>query len=112
MTDITYTFEFPHWVVKPRVGAFKHVVTEVHWRLHASDGENTATVFGSVKLPAPTDTENYVAKDDVTEEQLIEWVKPLIGYDKYLPNLQNHLISMKAENERPVAEVPAFARKP
>lgn len=107
MSDVTFTWEFPHWVVTKEVNGFKNVVTTVHWKLTASDEENSTTVFGHCRIPAPTDQDSFIPRQNITQEQVIEWIKPIIGYDGYVVNLTNMLASMAAPAE--IHEPPPFA---
>ena len=71
MTEITWQFELE---VKPTVGKLKDVVSIVHWRCTGISEEFSASVYGSVSLPEPTDETDYISYADLTEEQVKSWV--------------------------------------
>ncbi len=52
------------------------VVTQVHWRLIASDAEYHSSAYGSVALDPPDDS--FIAFQDLTPGQVIEWAKAKI----------------------------------
>jgi hypothetical protein len=51
------------------------VVTTVYWTAAKTDGNYTASIYGAVVLPAkdPSDP-TFVAYEDITEAQALEWV--------------------------------------
>jgi hypothetical protein len=48
------------------------LVTTAHWRVDAIDGEHTAGAYGSVGF---TRGDSFVPFEQLTEAQVIEWVK-------------------------------------
>jgi hypothetical protein len=56
------------------------VCTTVHWTATKQDGDYAASAYGSIGLPAkdPSDP-TFVAYEDITEAQAIEWVKAVMG---------------------------------
>jgi hypothetical protein len=59
------------------------VVMTAHWNASKTDGEFTASAYGSIGLPAkdPSDP-TFVAYEDITEAQVIEWVKAVMGEEQ------------------------------
>lgn len=53
-------------------------VTTVHWTAEQVDGEYKASCYGTVSFDK-TDGINYVPYEDLTEDQVIEWVKDSKG---------------------------------
>jgi len=72
---ITFTWSVEMEVAKDLDGKVD-AVTSVHWRCTAVDSEFTATAYGQVMLDAPGDP--YVAFQDLTRDQVIEWAKAKI----------------------------------
>lgn len=52
----------------------ENVATVAHWTVAATDGEHSASTYGSVGLAAP-DPETFVPADELTREMVIGWVK-------------------------------------
>ena len=62
-------------------------VTQAHWRVSKTSGENTAESYGSCDfLPDPT-AEDYIAFDSLTEANVIDWVRSQLD----LTDLESHL---------------------
>ena len=54
------------------------VVFTVHWTLNGTEGEHTAGVYGSAGLTLDPEA-SYVPYADLTEAQVIGWVKDALG---------------------------------
>jgi hypothetical protein len=56
------------------------VCTTAHWTASKTDGDYTASAYGSIGLPAkePSDP-TFVAYEDITEAQAIEWTLAAMG---------------------------------
>jgi hypothetical protein len=65
-------------------------VTIAHWRSYLLDGEFRADNYGSISLPSkdPEDP-TFIAFEDLTEEQVIDWVKEVLGEDQLAVMLTN-----------------------
>jgi hypothetical protein len=59
------------------------LVLTAHWTLTAVDGDYTANCYGSLTLPAkdPQD-ESFVPFENLTEAQVVEWVKEVMGSEQ------------------------------
>jgi hypothetical protein len=59
------------------------VVITAHWTASKTDGDYTASAYGSIGLPAkdPSDP-TFVAYEDITEAQAVEWVKAVMGEEQ------------------------------
>lgn len=55
-------------------GGMTDVVVTAFWRVNARDGEHLGTAYGGVTLDAPNPAA-FAPFDDLTEEQVIAWVK-------------------------------------
>ena len=55
----------------------RDIVQVVNWKITAKDGTTEASTTGSTSLPAPEI--GYVDYNDLTEEQVISWVKGALG---------------------------------
>ena len=54
-----------------------------HWTASKTDGDYTASAYGSIGLPAkdPSDP-TFVAYEDITEVQAIAWVEDAMGEEQ------------------------------
>lgn len=59
------------------------VVFIAHWRVSASDGAASGTVYGTAALEAkdPSDP-TFVPYEDLTEALVIDWVKDVMGEEQ------------------------------
>ena len=67
------------------------VVITAHWTADKQNGDYTASSYGSINLPAkdPSDP-TFVAYEDITEAQAVEWVKKAMG-EEQLEELEANL---------------------
>lgn len=64
------------WMKKmPQAAGVTDVVVEVGWRLTGTEGQHTASAYGSVTFQVPESTgENFTPFDQLTEAQVLSWV--------------------------------------
>lgn len=60
--------------VKLSEGEMKDVVTLVHWRRSATEGEYSAEVYGTCPVGDPT-PEQFVSYEDLTKEEVEAWLE-------------------------------------
>lgn len=77
---ISYTWSFPTLDVKYSEDGFQNVVTCVHWVYGAVDGDYSASVYGSLGLPAPG--QPFVSFDDLTQQIVEGWVVEAMGQEQ------------------------------
>lgn len=70
MTDFTFQTETTERRVT--AGDLKDVVTAIHYRMFAKDGEFTQDAYGAVRIGEPV-ADSFVAFDDVTKAQCKTW---------------------------------------
>jgi hypothetical protein len=70
-TEITWTISALD--CKPIDGIKRNVVTTVHWRCDATDGEHSASVYSTCGLPSPVG-EQFTAYDDLTPAVVLNWI--------------------------------------
>ena len=59
----------------PQVEGVTDVVVEVGWRLTGTEGEHTASAYGSVGFTVPESPgEKFTPFDKLTEQQVLSWV--------------------------------------
>jgi hypothetical protein len=64
----------------PQLGTRTNIVRIVHWRANGVDDTFTSTTYGAVQLPEPTD--QFIEFQNLTETQIIEWVKTALGEEQ------------------------------
>ena len=59
------------------------VVLTAHWRVSATDGDASGSVYGTISFPAkdPADP-GFIPYDTLTEATVIQWVKDEMGADQ------------------------------
>ena len=73
-------------------------VGTVHYTVNAADDTYSAGAYGSVGLERP---ETLIAYADLTESQVIEWVKAAIGGDEKVTEIQTALQAQIDEQRTP-----------
>ena len=73
-------------------------VFTAHYTVNAADGTYTAGAYGSVGFERP---ETLIAYADLTEEQVIGWVKEALGGDEKVTEIQAALQAQLDEQRTP-----------
>lgn len=76
--DITYTWKIERLDCYPTYQGHEKVVTTAFWRLFAVGGGCEATSYGSVALEIGTLSEEFTPFAELTEAQVVGWVKAAI----------------------------------
>lgn len=75
---ITNTWAVVQMDAYPEFDGNADVVFTVHWTLNGTDGDHTGSVYGSAGLTLDPEA-TYVPYADLTEAQVIGWVKDALG---------------------------------
>jgi hypothetical protein len=70
------------------------LVITAHWRVDAVDGEHTAGAYGSVGF---TRGDDFIPFDELTEAQVLEWVKAQLEVEQ----IESALAQIIAEQKAP-----------
>jgi hypothetical protein len=55
-------------------------VTTAHWRVSKTDGDASASVYGTISLPHKDhNAPDFIPYDQLTEAQVVQWVKEEMG---------------------------------
>nr|BAR39261.1 hypothetical protein [uncultured Mediterranean phage uvMED] len=73
-------------------------VGNVHYTVNAADDTYSAGAYGSVGLERP---ETLIPYADLTESQVIEWVKTALGGDEKVTEIQTALQAQLDEQRTP-----------
>jgi hypothetical protein len=95
MTAIAYTWKIERLDAYPTYDTYENVVCTVHWRVFASGTGCEATSYGTVDLDVSTVSDGFTPFEDLTEAQVVGWVRPLVGGDAVeadlAANIENQL---------------------
>ena len=87
------------WVVSqldtaPSEDSLTDVVKTVHYRYQAEDGQYSAEVYGTMACATPSETD-FTAYDDLTYEQVCEWLEAGNNVDAMELNLDTQIENLK-----------------
>jgi hypothetical protein len=68
------------------------LVTAAHWRANAVDGDYSATSYGSVGFERG---DTFIPYDNLTQEEVIGWVKDKLNASEIEANLQTQIDGLK-----------------
>jgi hypothetical protein len=71
-------------------------VTIAHWRATATDGECSASSYGTCSFTPDADSEGFVAFEDLTEVDVLEWVYASLDKEAAEASLATQIEALKA----------------
>jgi hypothetical protein len=71
-------------------------VTVAHWRVSAVDGDYTASAYGTCGFTPDATAENFVAFEELTQENVLAWVFGSIDKPPIEENLATNIEDQKA----------------
>lgn len=90
---VTLTWSIDKMITAPSLGGLTNVVKEVHWKCTGVDGDATHFSYGRVDFN-DANGDAFTAYADLTEEQVIEWVKADLGtHVEFTENLVTKLVT-------------------
>ena len=84
-----YNWTFPAFDTAILEDGEANVIKVVHWRLSATDGENTAESYGTASMEAPGPV--FTAFEDLTKEVVEGWVAAVLDVDALKTRLDAQL---------------------
>ena len=78
---VNYVWALGPLDVKLAEDGLTNVVYNVNWRLIGTDGDYSASVYGSCGVPAPT-PDAFTPYDQLTEAQVQSWVEEALGAEQ------------------------------
>ena len=90
--DVRYSVEIP---AENGEIILTNVVETVHWTYTATEGDNTASMYGSVAVGSP-DPATFTDYSLITKEQVIEWVSAVLNVEEMQANLASQIEAQKA----------------
>ena len=61
-----------------QLGDLSNVVYSIHWRVYASEGDDTTSVYGSSEIEVSSD-DGFIPFDQLTEEVVLGWTFSALG---------------------------------
>jgi len=71
-------------------------VVVAHWQASDVDGEHSGSSYGTVAFNPDADADGYTAYADITEAQVIEWVKADVDADAVEASIAAQIADSKA----------------
>ena len=71
-------------------------VVVAHWRASDSDGDHSGTSYGTVGFTPDSTADGYTAYADITEAQVISWVKADVDADAVEASIAAQIADSKA----------------
>jgi hypothetical protein len=71
-------------------------IVVAHWRASDADGEHTGSSYGTCGFTPDADADGYTAYADITETQVIEWVKAGVDADAVEASIAAQIADSKA----------------
>ena len=103
---ITNTWAVVQMDAYPEYEGNADVVFTVHWTLTAVDGEHAGSVYGSVGLTLDPEA-TYVPYANLTEAQVIGWVKDALG-EEQVASYEANVAQQIADAKNPPVVTPAL----
>ena len=99
------------WVIEqmdcyPTYESQTDVVFTVHWRINATDGTYTSTVYSAQAVPY-TGGSSFTPYEDLTQDQVVGWVKTALG-DQQVATYYDFLATSIANQANPPVVAPAL----
>lgn len=111
MTEYTWTIAQLERTL-PEGGVFV-----AHWRVSATDGDYTASAYGTARFTPDPEAEGFIPYEDLTEADVLAWVWASEDYDK--DQIEDNLAAQINAQKNPVtaagipwAEVAALKGEP
>ena len=89
----TYNFKINAVDCYTSKDGLEKVAYNVHWSYFGTDGTHTASMIGVQSIGEPN-PENFVAFEDLTEEQVIGWISASMDVEKMQENLDKQLAEL------------------
>jgi len=79
-------------------------VVVAHWRASDSDGDHSGSSYGTCGFTPDASADGYVAYDNLTEENVIGWVKGSMG-EEAVTGVEDSIAAQIAESKAPAISV-------
>jgi len=79
-------------------------VVVAHWRASDVDGDHSGSSYGTCGFTPDASADGYVAYDNLTEENVIGWVKGSMG-EEAVTGVEDSIAAQIAESKAPAISV-------
>ena len=79
-------------------------VVVAHWRASDSDGDHSGSSYGTCGFTPDVSADGYVAYDNLTEENVIGWVKDSMG-EEAVTGVEDSIAAQIADSKAPAISV-------
>ena len=79
-------------------------VVVAHWRASDVDGDHSGSSYGTCGFTPDASADGYVAYDNLTEENVIGWVKDSMG-EEAVTGVEDSIAAQIAESKAPAISV-------
>jgi hypothetical protein len=102
----TTTWKIESLECKKQEQGFADVVYTIHWRLYATEGEYTTSIYGSQSVNFDPTNQDYVFTpyEDLTEEVVLGWLKGSIGEEE-VSSKEANIIKILNDVMNPTSEI-------
>lgn len=94
----TYNFKINAVDCYTSKDGLEKVAYNVHWSYFGTDGTHTASMIGVQSIGEP-DPENFVAFENLTEEQVIGWISSSMDVEQMQANLDSQIAELAAPSK-------------
>lgn len=101
----TYTWKVAALDAQPSHDGHTNVINTVHWTLSGTDGEHTASSYGSVGVTYDADAP-FTEYDNLSEEDVLAWVWSSVDKAETEANVEKQLAELA--NPSKVTLTPAW----
>lgn len=91
----TYTWKINAVDCYTTKDGLEKVAYNVHWSYFATNGEHTASMIGVQSIGEPN-PDNFVAFEDLTEEQVVSWIEAAMDVEQMKANLDKQIEDLVA----------------
>ena len=89
----TYTWKINAIDCYTSKDGLEKVAYNVHWSYFGTDGTHTASMIGVQSIGEPN-PENFVAFEDLTEDQVVGWISSSMNVEQMQANLDKQLAEL------------------
>ena len=79
-------------------------VVVAHWRATDVDGDHSGSSYGTCGFTPDASADGYVAYDNLTEENVIGWVKDSMG-EEAVTGVEDSIVAQIADSKAPAISV-------
>lgn len=97
----TVTWAITGITVLPQIDGYSDFAWQVSWTCSATEGANTKTMGSGVSFSPEQQGGSYTPYDQLTEEQVISWVKQALGPD-LVAKTEEAIVNMLSAQQAPL----------